>query len=490
MKDNKMVSIIIPARNEIYLEKTLDNIIENAEGEIEILVMLDGYRPDPEIPGKPQVRYFHFDEPVGHRKCLNIGVENAKGKYIMKIDAHCAVDKGFDVKLVADCEYDWTVVPRMYNLNIDTWKPKLFNNTTRAVKMGKLHDYMYVGFDGNKNLRTLYYSGRQNRIIHEREELIDETMSLVGASFFMHKDRYLELGGSDEANGGWGQQGVEIALKSWLSGGKLMVNKKTWFAHWFRGGGGPGFPYHITGRDIKKARNYSKDLWLNNKWPKQTKKLEWLVEKFNPPGWNNFYDYKKFNRSTYHTRFLNKKNPFPKWMGTEILKYPNDLFLYQELLFNNKPDFLVEVGTYKGGSALFFANVFDMIGKGCVISVDKDNLNPPEHPRIKYINGRATDKGILDKVKEIIGDKTVMVSLDGNHHRTHVKRQLRKYCNMVTQGQYLVVEDTVPHSKAESPGPKEAVEWFVKNNKKFKQENLGDRFYFSQNPEGWLRRIK
>jgi len=80
--------------------------------------------------------------------------------------------------------------------------------------------------------------------------------------------------------------GIEVALKAWLSGGALKVNKKTWFSHWFRGGGGPGFPYSLGGREVDKARKYSKDLWLNDKWPLQTRKFAWILEKFNPPGWN------------------------------------------------------------------------------------------------------------------------------------------------------------------------------------------------------------
>jgi hypothetical protein len=65
-----------------------------------------------------------------------------------------------------------------------------------------------------------------------------------------------------------------------------MVNKKTWFSHWFRGGGGPGFPYHMNGNEIKRVRKYSEDLWLNNKWPQQVRTFQWLVEKFKPPTWD------------------------------------------------------------------------------------------------------------------------------------------------------------------------------------------------------------
>ena len=115
-----------------------------------------------------------------------------------------------------------------------------------------------------------------------------ETMSFIGACMFMERDRYWELGGCDEKHGSWGQFGTEWACKSWLSGGKLLTAKETWFSHMFRTNNhGFSFPYPISGKDVGKARRYSEDLWLNNKWPKQKHELEWLVERFKPvPGWH------------------------------------------------------------------------------------------------------------------------------------------------------------------------------------------------------------
>jgi len=280
-----MLSVIIPAREEQYLEKTLRNILENAEGEIEIIVELDGWLPDPQIHIEDdRVKFVHHEEVIGQRAAINHGVSICKGKYIMKLDAHCAVDKGFDVKLAADCEPDWTVIPRMYNLDIATWKPKLHKKT----------DYMYITApDAEKPFRAMYYSGNQKP---KSEKLIDETMCNMGPGWFMHKEQFLKQGGCDEKHeGGWGQQGIEVSLKAWLSGGKLIVNKKTWFAHWFRGGvkqhnGRKGFPYQISGSQIERVRKYSRDLWLNDKWEGAVRPLQWLIDKFNPPGWNERKD--------------------------------------------------------------------------------------------------------------------------------------------------------------------------------------------------------
>jgi glycosyltransferase involved in cell wall biosynthesis len=115
-----MVSIIIPARNEVYLEKTIRDILEKAKGEIEVIVVLDGYLPDPPIDTKDnRVKFLHYPESIGQRPAINEAARIAKGKYILKTDAHSMFDEGFDVKLAADCEYDWTVIPRMYNLDVD-----------------------------------------------------------------------------------------------------------------------------------------------------------------------------------------------------------------------------------------------------------------------------------------------------------------------------------------------------------------------------------
>jgi len=268
-----MLSVIIPARNEVYLERTIRSVLDAAEGDIEVIAIFDGYIPDPQIDMKDnRVISVHYPESIGQRQAINEGARRAKGEYIMKLDAHCNVDKGFDVKLAQDCEYEWTVIPRMYNLNHETWEPKLHKRT----------DYMYIGCDEGRMLRAEYYNGKQPK----NDKVIDDIMCCMGPCFFMHKDRFWELGGMDEEHGGWGQMGVELACKAWLSGGELKVNKNTWFAHWFRGGGGPGFPYPISGRDQEKARKYSRDLWMNDKWPMQRRGFQWLIDKFNPPGWD------------------------------------------------------------------------------------------------------------------------------------------------------------------------------------------------------------
>ena len=217
----------------------------------------------------------------------------------MKADAHCSFDKGFDVKLIQDCQYDWTLIPRMYNLHVFDWKcmkcgrrsyqgprpekcPQCQHTDLRMrnvwkPRRGTQTDSMRFDSD----LHFQYWKERKT------EGDIVDTMSFIGAFWFMHKDRYWELEGLDEGHGSWGQVGTEVACKTWLSGGRLCVTKKTWVAHLFRTQF--GWPYPISQRQINKAREYSKDLWFNNKWHKQIHPLKWLVDKFAPvPGWEGY----------------------------------------------------------------------------------------------------------------------------------------------------------------------------------------------------------
>jgi cephalosporin hydroxylase len=296
----------------------------------------------------------------------------------------------------------------------------------------------------------------------------------------MSVKRFWELDGCDENHeGGWGQQSIEVSLKAWLSGGKLVVNKKTWFAHWFRGSDG-GFPYEIKESQIERVRQYSKDLWLNDKWPKATRKLQWLIEKFNPPGWN------MDNEEFLYNWVFKGKNRFPYWRGNRMLKYPTDIVLYEQVIWETKPDFIIECGTAYGGATLFLADMCEICGNGKVISIDRRPIGTPNHPRITYITGRTTADDVLGKVRGMISGK-VMVILDSDHRRAHVKRELHFYSEMVTPGQYMVVEDAwykgLPH------GPAEAIQWFMKTTrgKRFELTKIDDQFRSCLTRGGWLK---
>jgi len=489
------VTVIIPARNEVYLQRTIENVLENARGEIEVIAICDGYWPDPPIKDDPRVNIIHHTEPRGQRQSINEAARVAKSKFIMKLDAHCAVDEGFDVKLIADCEYEWTVIPRMYNLDHETWLPKTHKRT----------DYMFIGWNDKNELRSLYYTGQEWKKWHHKEEEIGDTMGCMGPCFFMHKDRFWELGGCDEDHGSWGQQGIEVALKAWLSGGRMVVNKKTWFAHWFRGG--IGFPYKITGHEVSIARRHSMDLWLNNKWGKQTRNLAWVLDKFKPPTWEDVNlskwnigettmgrervsEEKRTELQAFFYKNIHLVGKDPRWRGIKMIKMPTDIVLYQMAIFEKQPDFIVEIGTAYCASALMMADFLEMTGKGMVISIDPSPRGPLiSHPRITYLKGKSNNEEIIKQVKEIVGNGSVMVSIDGDHHRSQVKWDLYKYRHIVTPGQYMVAEDCYGR-QGELVGPGEARDWFLHNHKNFILTDFDKRFHFGFTKDGWLLRTK
>jgi len=270
------VSIIIPARHEPYLQKTIDVILEAAEGDIEIIAILDGYWPDVPIKDDPHVKQIHFSESKGMRASINAGARIAQGKYLLKCDAHCLFDEGFDKKLKTDCQPNWTVVPIRYSLCVRILDGKL---TDWSRKIHKKYEFEYIASDDLKGRKWPEYAKRV-----EGQKIVD-LMTSQGSCWFMHRDRFWALGGEDEVNyGQMGREAQEICLKTWLSGGRFILTRNTWYAHWSKARGNPRF---LSREEKQKSVDFAKDFWLNDRWSLATKKLSWLIEKFAPvPTWN------------------------------------------------------------------------------------------------------------------------------------------------------------------------------------------------------------
>ena len=121
MSRAKMLSVIIPAREEIFLARTIQDVLENSEADTEIIAICDAYWPDPPIQDHPRVTIIHHTDSIGQRAATNEGVRMSQAKYVMKADAHCAFGKGFDRILIEDCQHDWTLIPTLYNLHAFDW---------------------------------------------------------------------------------------------------------------------------------------------------------------------------------------------------------------------------------------------------------------------------------------------------------------------------------------------------------------------------------
>jgi cephalosporin hydroxylase len=182
------------------------------------------------------------------------------------------------------------------------------------------------------------------------------------------------------------------------------------------------------------------------------------------------------------------------WRGQRVIKCPLDLWIYQELIHELKPDLIIETGTMYGGSAFYLASILDMAGKGEVLTIDRNEREGrPQHPRITYLTGSSSDPKIVDEAKRRAeGKQTVIVLLDSNHKAFHVLDELRAYHSLVTPGSYLVVEDTNinghPVEPTFGPGPMEALEEFLQENDDFEIDLERQKYLLTFNPSGWLRK--
>lgn len=320
------LSVLIPARQEEWLGRTIADVLKHREADTEVIAVLDGAWPTEPLAQHSDVQVIHRPTSIGQRAATNLAARLSRARYVMKLDAHCSLDQGFDRKLIEAAAHlgpETTQIPAQKNLHVYDWLciggpggthgcdwkqdqgptpmivfkggiygdgeskrvpgcPKCGGEVERQILWMPRPGSTTVNWRMDADLHFQYWKEAANR-----KEPIHDTMTSLGACFFMTRERFWEFGGLDEACGSWGQFGVEIACKSWLSGGRQVCNARTWFAHFFRVGG-IGFPYEIHASDQEKAREYSRAYWRNNSWPGQIHPFSWLVEKFWPvPGWTD-----------------------------------------------------------------------------------------------------------------------------------------------------------------------------------------------------------
>jgi len=415
-----MLSIVIPARFEKYLQQTIYSILGAATGEIEIIAVLDGYWPDPPIEDKPNVHLIHFPEPRGMRAAINAGAKLAKGEYLMKCDAHCMFAHAFDEVLKADCEDDWTLVPVRYSLDSNKW----------TKKEDKKYEFEYISSDDLKGKRWPEYAKRVEG------ETICDLMTSQGSCWFMRWQRFWDLGGEDEENyGTMGREAQEICLKSWLSGGRYALDRNTWYAHWSKSKSDPRFSH----RDEKqKSVKFAKDLWMNDKWPLATRTLQWLVDKFAPvPTWENKpKEIVKLDDAKNLKTLLQKQKRFRRGTMSPIKvrgykRNPHLYRLFNELGFKNG----VEVGVKDGANALAMCKQIAGISLGLVepwdISCSKykiaiKNLEP--------YNVKPVCELSMNALSEFKDNSLDFVYIDANHRFDYVMEDIIHWSKKVRPG--------------------------------------------------------
>ncbi len=282
------VSIIIPSRQERFLARTIQEVFLKAAGDVEILAVLDGYWPKPPLVEDPRLIQLHRGQWQGMRPGINAAAEIARGDFLMKLDGHCALAQGFDVELAAACEDDWLVVPRRYSLDPDSWAPA---KTKPAVDAHYLSwPFARPGDRTNGLHGNIWLARGKARAGIE----IDDEMSSQGSCWFCSRAHWERLLRPMEVQryGTFAQEFQEIGNKTWLSGGRVVVNKRTWYAHLHKGtrfGTGYGFSneqWAAWAIEKEAARVFCIDWWLRDRWADRVHDFRWLIDKFWPvPGW-------------------------------------------------------------------------------------------------------------------------------------------------------------------------------------------------------------
>ena len=310
MTNNFELSILIPARQERWLAHTIADVLARSEANTEVIAVLDGAWAEPAIPHDERVTVIYNPVSVGQRAATNQAARVSTAKYVMKLDAHCAMGQGFDRILLEDMQPAVTMVPVMRNLHIFDWVctagHRVYQGPSGPCRHKEKGSDEICGlsttidvvwypkpspqarsycFDSEPHFK--YFGEFTKR--PEGQGPLSETMSLQGSCFLMTREKYLELDVCDETIGSWGNQGIEVACKTWLSGGRVMCNHRTWYAHLFRTQGGDfNFPYPQSQRKVDEAKAKVRDLFFNDRWPKQVRPLVWLLDHFWPvPGWTD-----------------------------------------------------------------------------------------------------------------------------------------------------------------------------------------------------------
>ena len=253
--------------------------------------------------------------------------------------------------------------------------------------------------------------------------------------------------------------------------------------------------YDHEGRDRSQYMNRARQLLAN---PQQTASEE-AMARFERSKKDGTAIMEAFHALYYHGEL--QINGFPvgrpitmaRYMGMPIGKCPLDLWVYQEIIYETRPDLIIEAGSGTGASALWMAHICDQIDNGGVISVDVQPIRRREHERVLWIHGDILEDRIEKTLREAASKvKRTMIVFDDDHDGAHVTAEMEKYCDLVSPGCYLCVEDGDVNGHPVCPefgdGPYEAIERFLPKHPEFDLDYSRFKFLMTTNPLGYLVR--
>jgi hypothetical protein len=273
------LTVVIPSRNEIFLKRTIEDVLEKARGDIAIYPVLDGYDiPEDEIVHDPRVNYVRLPT-VGHtqkRHAINKIAAETSGRFIMSLDAHCMMDEGFDVKLEESFIDGSVMIPRRNRLDAVNWSIQIQSDSRPSI------DYEYTMWPLKFDKPGLHGFRWDERTFARSAIQIDETMHFQGSCWFMEREFFHRMGFMQiDGYTGWGQEAEEIGLKTWRAGGQVLTNKTTWYAHLHKGAT-YGRMWYMSKRDVDACNAYSFNYWVHE----NKEFFAQFIEKFWPvPGW-------------------------------------------------------------------------------------------------------------------------------------------------------------------------------------------------------------
>lgn len=278
------VSVIIPAKNEKYLDNTIQEVLTKGDS-VEVVVILDNYEPPTRIDG---VKYISMTE-IGPnvRRGVSRAVHESTCPFVMKLDAHCMLDKGFDTKLIATHESNIVQVPRRYRLDAEKWH--IIEDGRPAV------DYEYILFPnlltsgGLSSMGFIWGSSWEEYAVERKDVLLDDTPHFQGSAWFMSKEWFLECGFLNDKYGGFAQEPEEILFTTVQRGGSVKVNKHTWYAHLHKNKEDRKW-FVMPPEDLAKGYEHAYNTWVEDRdffanfierfppmphWPSNWKNILW-----------------------------------------------------------------------------------------------------------------------------------------------------------------------------------------------------------------------